>query len=147
MGVCFIHVLGNWVCMLAPISYSLYLRSNSGRYSSFRPCFLQALRLIEKQKGFHKSHAAVCLHKTAHQKSLWELFSLVEERVKHAGVWGYIPVDHCSQNAPLSSTWGSQRKEGFNHRKAFSVKYCKSLRAHGREKEIGFILFSSIQVP
>lgn len=64
MGVCFIRVLGNWVCMLAPISFSLYLRSNSGRYSSFRPFISQA-------KGFHKSRAAVCLHKTAHQKSLF----------------------------------------------------------------------------
>jgi len=55
--------------------------------------------------------------------------------VEHAGVWGYIPLDHCSQNAPLSSTWGTQRKRGFNHRKAFSEKYCKGLCAHEREKK------------
>lgn len=55
--------------------------------------------------------------------------------MEHAGVWGYIPLDHCSQNAPLSSTWGTQRKEGFNHCEAFSEKYCKSLCAHEREKK------------
>jgi len=55
--------------------------------------------------------------------------------VEHAGVWGYIPLDHCSQNASLSSTWGTQRKEGFNHCEAFSEKYCKSLCAHERERE------------
>lgn len=55
--------------------------------------------------------------------------------MEHAGVWGYIPLDHCSQNAPLSSTWGTQRKEGFNHCEAFSEKYCKSLCEHEREKK------------